>query len=218
MAVSVFQLEESAGRAATLDSQSGSTNYGGTFMVGLIYIGITKAQLRRAIASFNVLGTPFSGHPLSSLVTVTAAQLDVTVAALTGLSSRPSTVRRVTRYDWVTAEATWLQYKSGSNWTNAGGDFSTPNVGFTGPAANGAFTITGLASFVTDAIASRSGIVNLHIQLNNEVDDGNNRFYQFYPLSDMKLSVTYTASLMARPHGYRVSLDQGPRRWHGRNR
>lgn len=197
MATSKFKLQESFARAATLDGKDTSTNYGGFLSLGLLYIGTTKGTLRRAIATFDVLGTPVEGSPLTGAETITAAQIDCTAAAVTGLTSQANQVHRVTRADWVTAETDWIEYKSGSNWTAAGGDVdaTTPTpVTYTSPAGNGAFTITGLINFVTDAIASRSGIVNLRFKFTSEDDDGAARVWQAAPLSDIVLTVTYTAT------------------------
>lgn len=37
-------------------------------------------------------------------------------------------LNRLTRTDWVESEVTWNIYKTGSNWTTAGGDFTTTNA------------------------------------------------------------------------------------------
>lgn len=72
------------------------------------------------------------------------------------------TLRRCTRTNWVKAEVTWNIYKTGSNWTQAGGDFSTPTVDYTLP-GNNTFIATGLAALVQDAIDNRSGLLSIAI-------------------------------------------------------
>lgn len=68
-------------------------------------------------------------------------------------------LERLTRADWKEAEATWNSYKTGSSWTNPGGDFGTPP----NPINLGAITTTGWKNYdvidlVSDAWDDRAGI------------------------------------------------------------
>lgn len=93
--------------------------------------------------------------------TISAATL--TIVPFDANDSSTLTIRRLTRTNWVETEATWLVYKSGSNWSSAGGDVSTPTAAFE---FDGAIpcTITGLAELVQDAIDNRSGILAIRIE------------------------------------------------------
>lgn len=98
--------------------------------------------------------------------TITAAAWWIYVASIGGFEGPYEyRIRRITRTDWVEMEATWNQYKSGINWTTAGGDMSTPLISF------GDITTTGWNSYdiltmVSDAWSNRGGICTFCFQRN----------------------------------------------------
>jgi len=57
--------------------------------------------------------------------TITSATLSLYCYMLSNSAGRTYWAYRLTRTDWVEAEATWNSYKSGGTWTAAGGDFTT---------------------------------------------------------------------------------------------
>lgn len=77
----------------------------------------------------------------------------------------------ITKKDWVAAQATWNNYKTGTAWGTAGGDFDVPSIAIADPgAAPSTVSITG-ADFKTMldyAIANDSEILHLLIKANVE--------------------------------------------------
>jgi len=149
-----------------------TANYGALEYVelGLRFSGAgVKLDWERAIANFDV--SALAGATINSAKLVQ----DVTVATVEGAADRSGKVKRCTRpADWVESEVTWLNYKAGTTWTDEGGDMdaSTPTpVDFTIPTATGTWEITGLAGFVTDALANRAGTVSVILHLVSEGDD-----------------------------------------------
>jgi hypothetical protein len=148
-----------------LQFQSPDTNFGSneSMQEGAFYAGGAKAVLCRTIANFDV-------SAIASR-TITAAKIIRTVWSRTG-SGEPATVYRCTRPStWTEGGVTWKKYDGTNNWTTAGGDMdgATPTpVGYTLPGSTGEMEITGLAGFVTDAIASRGNIVSMIFRLDDE--------------------------------------------------
>lgn len=93
--------------------------------------------------------------------TATSASLSMTEQ---NLNSSGLSVRRCTRSNWIEGEATWVNYATGSAWSVAGGDVSTPNVLAYAYAGSGAINITGLDALVQDALDNRAGILSLRIE------------------------------------------------------
>ncbi|MGH6999371.1 MAG: DNRLRE domain-containing protein [Phenylobacterium sp.] len=157
---------------SSMDKEAPTNNYGALVFLwlGANVSGGSKTENRRSILNFDV----------SSLAgaTINSALLRRAIQSSTG-GGFAATVYRCTRpADWVEAEATWNNYKSATAWTAAGGDYdaSTPTpVGYTEPGATGQFDITGLAAFVTDALANRSGIVSVILRANDEAPTSTER-------------------------------------------
>jgi len=152
-----------------LSGVSKDTNYGaGPYALSrILYGGGTKVAWERSLGNFDV--SELAG------ATITAAKLVRRVWSITGPGGHQAFVSRCTRpADWVENQATWNQYKSGSNWTTAGGDFddTTPGkITYTEPTATGDHEIAGLGPYVEDALANRNGIVSLHLRLADEDPD-----------------------------------------------
>jgi hypothetical protein len=115
-----------------------------------------------------------SDIPVSSRIT--AASLDL-YCITASTAANGAKLSRITRTDWVEAESTWNIYKTGSNWTTAGGDYdisTPPAVPFNLPIATGAFSISGesLVIWVQDAFDSRSGICEMMLRVDSETTAG----------------------------------------------
>jgi hypothetical protein len=165
---------------STMLFQSPDSNYGSLESIeeGAFYAGGVKALLRRSIVNFDV-------SAIASR-TITAAKVIRTVWSRTG-SGEPATVYRCTRPStWTEGGVTWNRYDGTNLWTAAGGDYdgSTPTpVGYSLPGAVGEMEITGLAGFVTDAIASRGNIVSMIFRLDDE-GPGSTQWHIFYAKGD----------------------------------
>lgn len=194
VAVSTFAKVQ----AAAMDAVEPTTNLDTSMDVGLFFSGGSKAVSRRSLITFD-LASALSGSALVAGDLVTGAQLDIDVLTIVGASSEPATMHRVTRADWVESQMTWNIYKTANNWTTAGGDIDattpTPKA-FTMPAATGAYTLSGIGTFVQDALDNRSKLFNVRLKLDDEANDGVNRLTTFDQPTAV-LSVTYTPTAAA---------------------
>jgi hypothetical protein len=142
-----------------------NTNYGTAdpLALGAIYAGGTKTLLYRSIGNFDV--SSLSGATINSakLVRYIANAAYGNFAAKLTRCTRPST--------WTENGVTWLKWDGANNWSAPGGDLddATPGVvNYTEPAATGPHEITGLAAYVTDALANRSGLVSIILRATDE--------------------------------------------------
>lgn len=155
-------------RDSLMNATFPTTNYGGINKVqhGVLYAGGAKTLLERGIGDFD----------LSSLgaVTVLHAELVRYIVEVFGAGGFGVEIRRCTRPGtWVENEVTWNNYKAGTPWTVAGGDFSEtdpPFVSYTEALASeiGTFTVTGLGQLVQDAIDKRAGILSIITRIADE--------------------------------------------------
>lgn len=168
-------------------------NFPAQYFVGVLSAGASKAELDRGLAMFDLYGAASVGRALIPGDTIASAELVGNVNLLIGASGFPCSFDRITRDDWVQAEATWNIYKTANNWTTGGGDVDlvTPAaVTFNSPIATGDQTIcTGLAAFVTDAIANRSGRVHTRVKA---VTENNVDHYWEVDDTTLRLRVVYT--------------------------
>jgi len=101
------------------------------------------------------------------------------------------TAYRLTRTDWVEAQATWNSYKTGSTWTTAGGDYTTTNSVETYCNADG-WQTWNAATLIQDCYNNQSK--NVHLLFNTT-----EKAVYFYSKEHAttarrpKLTVTYTA-------------------------
>jgi hypothetical protein len=138
-------------------------------------------------------------------VSIDAAQFERHVVYIEG-GSYAARLHRCTRPSTWTEFGTWNKYDGVSAWTVAGGDVdaTTPTpVDYTEP-QTGLSIATGLAAFVTDAIALRSNIVSIRGKALSEADDDVSRYTEFNGRGDEPslrplLRVTYTAPVAAPP-------------------
>lgn len=190
-------------KLAALDGVSTTSNFNGTFNVGKLFLGGSKTTLRRTILQVDLNRVPDIGNSVPAGATINDVYIATSVTRL-GSPSTSHTLTRIIRTDWVAAQATWGIYKTANNWTTAGAggagtdiDTTTPTPkSFSGPSADGAFTITGLGSFYTDALASRSGLFNVRIIIDDEVNDGVNKFWG---AASTYLVVDYVARTLVVP-------------------
>ncbi len=103
---------------------------------------------------------------------------------------------KLTRTDWVEAQATWNIYKTGSNWTSAGGDYVTSNPARTSTGMPGSYGWVNwnVKDIVIDAYDNNN---NVEILLNRQTTiSAQAHFYSKEYTTDTslrpKLTVTYT--------------------------
>jgi len=143
-----------------------NTNFGADTSVicGVLYAGASKVQWRRGIGLFDVNAIPGGA-------TIDAAKLQREISAIAGTPTWLVRLARVTRTDWVENQVTWNNYKTGSTWTDGGGDFDdvTPAaIDFSEAGAAGLHELVGLKPFVDDAIVSRGGLLTVLLRLKAE--------------------------------------------------
>ena len=145
-------------------------NYGGAQALRhiVLYSGETKTTWERAIVDFDVSEL--------AKATIIAAKLVRDISSLASGAGPEAHLSRCTRAgDWVESQVTWLRYKSGADWTDAGGDFDDTGppaaLTYNEPTAAGEHEIGGLLPFVEDAIESRGDVVSLITRLADETPD-----------------------------------------------
>lgn len=132
MATTTIYTSKDAG----LLSAHPTTNYGSNAAIAVGNVGSVDTD--RSLLGFTV-------STLANL-TINSVYLKVYIESITSSPSPSSCIfslNALTRHDWVEAQATWNIYKTASNWTTAGGDYTdTPDpVTFYGPSATGWMTI-----------------------------------------------------------------------------
>ena len=137
-----------------------TTNFGSSASLYCGQSDTKTVDLFRPILYFTLYGT---GIPQDAVIS--AAELWVYVSYVAGGPQYDQyNLRRCTRYDWVETQVTWNVYKTGSNWTAAGGDMdaAVEDALVFGPSAIGWFVFP-ITNIVQDAQANRSGQVNFII-------------------------------------------------------
>jgi len=99
----------------TMNKGAPTTNFNGTCMVR----GEISAGTYRVLMAFELPELP-EGFVLDSVT----LEIYYYVKSEGDAVGRTYYAYRLTRDDWVTTEATWNQYKSGSSWSSAGGDYT----------------------------------------------------------------------------------------------
>lgn len=130
-----------------LKSSSAGTNFGSATELYCGYSGVFPFDhTYRALLRF-----PLSDIPADACIRTAKMTLRCTTAAASGEAAAwlPLTTR-----GWVELEATWTDYKHGTPWTTAGGDYNVFGGGlFNLPVATGDFDITDItAAEIQDAI------------------------------------------------------------------
>lgn len=191
----------------------------GIWNLGVVYLGGSKSAVRRCLGCFDVFGAAASGRPLTIADTLTSAELILETTSVAGPSAWPARIERITRADWDYTTANWNRYKTGSNWTTAGGDVATPPsaLAFTSPTAGGEFVIAGMLDFVTDAIANRGGHVLLRLKADDE-QPAQSQWCAFVAALGAslgpRLRVTYTATEptpIDQPHKTTIPIAEADR-------
>lgn len=155
-------------------------NYGSTYGLynDIMYTGEDKTLWRRTVGIFDV--SSLSGATINSakLVRTIGNVSSGGYAAILSRCTRPA--------DVVEHQVTWNNYNTGNSWTSSGGDFDDTGGGgapakidYTEASSTGTHEITGLVTFVTDALASRSGKMAIIIRMVDE-DPGITRQVSWY--------------------------------------
>ncbi len=180
----------------------------GFWNLGVQYLGATKAFVRRCLGGFDLFGPAATGRPLTPSDTITGAELLLEAITVAGPAGWSATIERLSRADWDHTTADWIRYKTGADWTAAGGDVATPPaaVAFTSPSVAGEQIVPAMLAFATDAIANRGGIVLLRLKADDEAPSQSQWVaYQANLASPTRprLRVTYTSAdptPVATPH------------------
>ncbi len=100
-----------------LRSAAPTTNYGTATPIS---VGMSAGEYNNGIFSFD-----FSALPNGT--TILTAPLSCYHCGVGGETGRTYWLYRATRTNWTELGSCWDNYKSGSAWTTAGGDFTTTN-------------------------------------------------------------------------------------------
>ena len=181
-----------SGKDNFLDGNSVTTNYGTE--INLDLMSYTHYNMR-PILSFDA-----SGY-IGGSANITSAKLYLYMGYI--YSGNPTGLQvnccKITRNDWTELYSTWNRYKSGTNWTTAGGDYVTTNpaMGTYTPINNDlGWWEWNIKDIVVDSIDNVNSIVNLLIRFNTE-NTGMCRLYlasKEYPTTALrpKLVIVYT--------------------------
>ena len=134
-------------------SVTATTNYGAATV---LYWGLVGADIHRSLLEFSLSGVPAQARIVSARYGQQYSGLGII-----------GTAYRLTRDDWVEAEATYNVYKTGSNWTAAGGDYDATKSVALGTVTIGWYHLT-ITSLVQDAINARQRILELLLRKDNE--------------------------------------------------
>jgi len=176
---------------ARIDRSAATTNYGAVqvLYVDVVYVSSVKTQQNRSAIRLLLPAWLRSAQ-------VNTAKLNLYANAITAGGTACWFDRITSGSDaayWVESQVTWNSRKTGTAWTAAGGDFTGEGqVAWNTPAAAGAFSITGLAALVQDAIDSRNRLFDMMLTLQNE-DPGSN-------VSCSMFSSEYAADPTLRPY------------------
>jgi hypothetical protein len=154
--------------AALKDTVIDDTNTTVNYDTNNLYVGWPGGKTTndlRSLLEFD-LASPASGLAIPVGAVIDSATLALVVAQASA-SADAATIYRVTRTDWLEAQATWLVYKTSTNWSIAGGDVSTPSVAFTLPITTGTKSYT-ITTIVADALASRGRLVEILLRKDTE--------------------------------------------------
>jgi len=191
-------------------------NYG-----GLAYLTINDDwdNVYRGILEFDISGLP-SGATLDS------ASFQLYYGSKSGTDPSGKTVwaYKLTRTDWVESEATWNSYKSGSAWTDAGGDYvtSSPSGGSTTFPASYGWVAWNVLAIVQDAYDNTNPAEFL-VKFEDETLTSGYGYATLYPreyTTDPDLQPTLVieyevAAPAGQPYTSRVQGVQGMRSWGG---
>lgn len=127
-----------------LSDSSPNNNYGGSSTVSVM--NVSGPQVNNVLVSFDLSGL--------NAVSIESATLGMYVHAR--IASGTVKVYKLTRNDWVESTANWNRYKTGSNWSTAGGDYVTSKpsgASGTPPTTNNWWT-TDVTAIVSDALTN----------------------------------------------------------------
>ena len=116
MATATFQP---SGKDTNIRENVPTTNYGSDTDL-LMSAGDSAGRIRVPLEFPIVWGTDIPAG-----ATLIAATLSLYIYQIVSSAGETIFAYRLTRTDWVELESTWNIYKTGSNWTAAGGDYTT---------------------------------------------------------------------------------------------
>ncbi len=149
---------------ATLKEDFPTVNYGEG---NSLFLGVDSSS--------NVLRSLFRFDISATVGAVLSATFRLNVYSIPVASEKPATLYRLTEGRWVEATTTWNTYDGANGWPGgvggAGDTTEDGKVAFNLPASTGWLEVAGLTTICNDAIAGASGIVNLLIKRDTEVDD-----------------------------------------------
>jgi hypothetical protein len=148
-----------------IDYSLATTNFGNVIAVDVrtLYIAGSKTEQTRGLIQFQIPAEIPAAEVQFGFLRVYWSDI---------LASAAAKIFRVLR-TWVEAQVTWNIWSTGNNWTTAGcasdgNDYTSAGaVAITIPAVVGWQDIN-ITALVTDAITSRSGLLNLKLQLDAE--------------------------------------------------
>ena len=194
-----------------LDSGNPTINYGNN-----TYITLYNAGLWRPILRFD-----FSALPTGSVISAAVLSLYYWYNDGGGYDpvGRTFWAYELTQTAWVELEATWNIYKTGSNWTAAGGDYTTTSgASITMPGSYPAWIDWNVLTLVQHFQSNHSNIANFLIRDETESGGANAYFYSSeYTVNTTlcpKLIITYTppdAAVWLRR--ITINRDKSPRIW-----
>lgn len=152
----------------------------------------------RSILEFDISGLPAD-------ITLISATLSLYAWSFASVVGRTYWAYKLTRIDWVEAQATWNIYKTGNNWTVGGGDYVTsePSGGSAIVPAAAAWMNWDVLAIVQDAY-DEAVAAEFLVRDETENQDGTNRYTLFWSkeyLTDTslrpKLTIVYSIPTVA---------------------
>ena len=214
MTVSTWSVDVSID--ATIDGRDKDTNFGsGSHATGLIFIAGAKAAWWRTLYKFDLSAFP------GNVDDILHAKLTLFVYQNSGEKS----LMRFERIDehadtWVEGEVTWKDYKTSTAWSTQGGDKTavdraTANApGFEIGPSGSLVDFPDFGALARDAIRDRSDKLVFLSRMDDEADDGNDRYIEFHSREEANpptLTITYGDRLVERsyPRGVGRGVGRG---------
>jgi hypothetical protein len=185
-------LTVTAAKDTYMRQSAATTNYGNSYLE----VYSTVGAVRRSILEFSLAGIAAGSTIVSAVMSI--YKYDQSSTSPVG---RTYWAYKLTRTDWVEAQATWNIYKTSNNWSSAGGDFvtSNPSGGSAAVPANNnwqAFTITDI---VIDAFLAGASCEVIVVDSDEAAGAGIYSDYRSRETggSEPKLVITYNLPVVA---------------------
>jgi hypothetical protein len=141
-----------------------------------LLVGLLTTNIRRSWLHFDLTQIPTGATIVSGTLLMSPTQIQGTNGSTT------CTINRLTQPAWIENEATWLNYKSGTAWATAGGDFTaTGAVSYEMPTTFAVDTLSvAITALVQEAVDNLTDhIKQLHLLLKKS-NEGTNQSVQEY--------------------------------------